>query len=163
MKKILLGLLLLTGISHGELFQKGNLGLGVIVGSGSSLTREGTQNYTIAGVTADYFIIDDLSVGLGYMGWFGGTPTLSQVTLPVTYYLPLEEKFRPYIGAFLRETFVSEGYDDYNSYGVKAGVAISFSKKSYLGIGLVQEFYGSGKYGDESSNTYPEIIFALSF
>ncbi|OIP54976.1 MAG: hypothetical protein AUK54_05010 [Helicobacteraceae bacterium CG2_30_36_10] len=163
MKKLLLGLLLLGGVSHAELFQQGNVGMGIIVGNGSSLTREGTQNYTIVGVSADYFIVDDLSVGLGYMGWFGGTPTLNQVTLPITYYIPLDEKFRPYLGAFMRETYISEGYDDYESYGAKAGVAISFSKKSYLGIGVVQEFYGSGKYGDESSSTYPEIIFAFSF
>lgn len=163
MKKVLSGLLLLAGISHAELFNQGNVGLGIIVGSGSSTTREGTQNYTIAGLSADYFIVDDLSVGLGYMGWFGGTPTLNQVTVPVTYYVPLEEKYRPYVGVFIRETYISDGYNDYESYGAKVGVAISFSKKSYLGIGIVQEFYGSGKYGNDTSNTYPEIIFAFSF
>jgi len=162
-KKVLLELLLLASVSHAELYSQGNIGLGIIVGSGSSTTREGTQNYTIAGVNADYFIIDDLSVGLGYMGWFGGTPTLNQITIPVTYYVPLNEKYRPYLGAFIRETFISDGYDDYESYGAKAGVAVSFSKKSYLGIGLVQEFYSSGKYGNDTSNTYPEIVFAFSF
>ncbi len=162
-KKVLVGFLLFASVSHADLFKQGNLGLGVIIGSGSSMTKEGTQNYTIAGVSADYFIIDDLSLGLGYMGWFGGTPTLNQITVPITYYIPLQEKYRPYLGAFVRETFISEGYDDYESYGAKAGVAISFSKKSYLGIGVVQEFYSSGKYGDKSSNTYPEVIFAFSF
>jgi len=163
MKKVFLSLLLLSSISYAELFTQGRVGLGVIVGSGSSVTREGTQNYTIAGVSGDYFIVDNLSVGLGYMGWFGGTPTLNQITVPLTYYIPLEEKYRPYLGLFIRETFISDGYEDYDSYGAKAGVAFLFSKTSYLGIGVVQEFYGSGKYGDESSNTYPEIVFAFSF
>ena len=162
-KKVLLALFLLASVSHAELFNRGNAALGIIVGSGSSTTREGTQNYTVAGISADYFIIDDLSVGLGYMGWFGGTPTLNQVTAPVTYYIPLNEKFRPYLGAFVRETYISDGYDDYESYGAKVGVAVSFSKRLYLAIGVVQEFYGSGKYGNESSNTYPEIVFAFSF
>lgn len=163
MKKVLLALLLVCNVAYAELFEKNRVGLGVIVGSGSSVTRQGRQYYTIAGVSADYFIVDNLSVGFGYMGWFGATPTLNQITIPVTYYVPLDKKIRPYVGVFVRETFISDGYDDYESYGAKVGVAIALSKESYLGFGVVQEFYSNDKYANESSNTYPEVIFAFSF
>lgn len=162
-KKVLLGLALISSVSHAEFFAKGNTGLGLIVGGGSLTVGREIQNYTIVGVSADYFVIDNLSVGLGYMGWFGGTPSLSQVTLPVTYYIPATKKLHPYGGLFLRETFVSDGYGDYESYGVRAGVAITLSSKSYLGVGMVQEYYGSGRFQESSSYTYPEFVFSFSF
>jgi len=162
-KNILWSFALLSSICSADLFQEGNVGLGIVVGSGTATTSEGTQNYTLAGVGVDYFIVDDMSVGLGYMGWFGASPSLNQVTVSSTYYLPADEKYHPYFGAFLRETFMSSGYEDYESYGAKVGLAVAFSKKSYLAIGIVQEFYANTHYGDESSTTYPEIVFAFSF
>ncbi len=162
-KIIVVALLLLSSISHAELFQKGNLGLGVVVGGGSINVSRKTQNYTIAGVSAEYFVIDDLSVGLGYVGWFGGTPSLNQVTIPVNYYVPLSKKFRPYVGGFVRQTFVSDGYDDYLSYGAKVGLAYTISKKAYIGVGWVNEFYDDSSIFKDSSTSYPEVTFAFSF
>ncbi|WP_321779269.1 hypothetical protein [Sulfurimonas sp.] len=162
-KNIIVSLILLSSISHAELFEKGNLGLGVIVGGGSINVNRKTQNYTIAGVSAEYFVMNDLSVGFGYVGWFGATPSLNQITLPVNYYVPLSEKFRPYVGAFVRETFVSDGYDDYFSYGAKVGLAYTISKKSYIGVAWVNEFYDNSSIFKDSSTSYPEVTFAFSF
>jgi outer membrane protein W len=166
MKKVLISLLLLSSVSYAELFQKGNIGLGVVIGSGSISTNTNVENYTLAGMNVDYFIVDDLSVGLAYLGWFGGEPSLNQVTIPVNYYIPLSEKFRPYIGVFLRETFVNDKnnyYKDYESYGAKIGLAYVLSKKAYLGFGVISEVYGSNNFYSNSGSTYPEITIAFSF
>ncbi len=163
--KIILTLLLLSSLLKAELFEQENLNVDVVIGGGTMTTTEdGTQSYAIVGLNADYFIVNNLAVGLGYMGWFGASPTLNQLTIPITYYVPLGAKFRPYFGAFLRETFVSDGYDDYESYGGKVGVAITLSRNSYMGIGWIQEYHSScGDWQDECSSSYPEFVFALSF
>jgi len=161
-KKVLLGLALVSSLVHADFFVKGNRSVGVVVGSSSVSYGRHTENYTILGVSADYFVIDNLSLGLGYRGWFGGTPSKNQFTVPVTYYIPVTEKFRPYAGAFVRETFVSDGFDNYESYGMRGGVTMALSKSSYMGIGVVQEYYSGDTFSD-SSTTYPEFIFAFSF
>lgn len=164
-KNISLALLLLSSVASAELFKKTNLGLGVTIGSGTvSTVRDGEQNYTIIGVNADYFFIDNLSVGLGFMSWMGAVPTLSQITVPVTYYVPVNKQLRPYIGAFARKTYVSDGYDDYESYGGKLGMAMVLSPNSYIGVGLISEYQSScSEWQDNCSRTYPEFVFALSF
>jgi len=162
-KKVLLGLALVSSLVHADFFVKGNTSVGVVLGSGSvSYGPRHTENYTIFGVNADYFVIDGLSVGLGYRGWFGGSPTKNQLTVPVTYYLPISEKFRPYAGVFVRETFVSGDYDNYESYGMRGGVTMTISRNSYIGVGVVQEYYSIDGNND-SSTTSPEFILAFSF
>ena len=158
-----MGLVLLSSVGYAELFKKNNLGLGVAFGGGSISVGRTSQSYTILGVSAEYFVVDNLSVGVGYMGWFGGTPTLNQITVPVNYYIPLGEKLRPYTGVFIRETFVSDGYDNYESYGAKVGLAYTISKNSYIGVAMVYELYGDNNFYTDSSSTYPEITFAFSF
>ena len=166
-KNILLSLFLIGTLVQADPFSKGNLGLGVVLGSGSITIEKRfsseVQNYTILGVSTDYFIYDNLSVGIGYRGWFGGEPTLNQFTIPVTYYAPLSEKFRPYIGVFGRQTLVnSDIYDDYSSYGAKIGVAYLFSPRAYLGFGWVTEKYSECDMSNECSNSYPEFVFSFS-
>ena len=158
-KKIILSLMLVASILNADPFTKNNINLGVLIGSGSvtysGLFRDNTQNYTLVGINTDYFIIDNLSVGLGYTGWFGGTPSITQFTLPVTYYAPLSDKFRPYLGVYTRQTLIdSDIYDDYTSYGARVGVAYLYTPRSYLGIGWVQ---------DSQDSSHPEFIISFSF
>jgi len=164
-KKVLVALLLLSSMLNAQMFKKTNLGLGIAVGGGSVTTaKDGRQNYTILGVSADYFVMDNLSVGLGYMGWLGATPTLSQFTLPVTYYIPTDKKWRPYFGGFVRKTYVSDGYDDYESYGGKVGVAMTLSPNSYFGVGMISEHQSScSNWQEDCSTVYPEMVFGFSF
>ena len=114
--KTVIATLLLSLSLYGGSFSAGNVGLGLSVGSGSVSYTRGTQSYFIAGVGADYFVIDGLAIGVGYRGWFGGTPTINQATIPVTYYIPTGKRFRPYAGAFYRYTaFSDDTYNNYNS------------------------------------------------
>jgi len=160
-KKIILALVIMSSIVNADVFDKGRSSVGVVAGAGSY----GHDTYTIIGVSYDYYVMDGLSIGAGYRGWFGGSPTLNQLTIASSYYIPLSQKFRPYIGAFVRETFVDYdkfGNENYESYGGRAGLAIVMSPTSYVSLGYVYEKYGNGIFGDDSSS-YPELVFSLAF
>jgi hypothetical protein len=142
---------------YAGVFDNGQKNVALTVGSGSGYN----SSYTIVGLTANYFALNGLSVGLGYRGWFGGTPTINEVDLPVTYYVPLKKNIRPYAGGFYRHSFISDGFDDYDTYGARAG--LSYVKGSgYVSIGWAQEWY-SRDNGDKSSRGYPEISAGASF
>lgn len=164
MKKIIFTLLIMASVLSGDVFDRGRTSVGIVVGSSYAYGEQ----YTILGVGVDYFVANGLSVGAGYRGWFGGNPSINQLTLASSYYIPLSKKFRPYIGAFLRETYMN--YDaiddkDYLSYGARGGLAITMSPNSYVSFGYAYEEYSDCKdkpYLDCSSS-YPEIVFSLAF
>ena len=163
MKKITLTLLLLFASLNADVFDKGNVTLGILAGSGSISTDQGDKQYSLLGASADYFFIDNLSIGIGYTQWFGSDPSISQVTIPLNYYYPLNETWKPYAGTFYRHTYISAPYKDFSSYGVKAGAAIKISKKAYLGAGWVQEYYSECSNFHECSSGYPELLFIFTF
>ena len=163
MKKVLV-LIALSVTLYADSFSAGNMGIGLSVGSGSvSYTTRGSQSYFIAGVSADYFMIDGLAIGIGYRGWFGSSPTIHQGTIPLTYYIPTGKSFRPYGGAFYRYTsFSDNNYDSYSSGGVRVGGAMMF-EGGYVGFGWVQEYYLDASDQDNSSSGYPEVVVGFSF
>jgi len=165
MKKVLVITLLLLSMLHADIFLKGGKTVGVTLGSGSvNYGRfKGTENYTILGVSGSYFVMDDLSVGLGYRHWFGGSPSIDEVTVPVTYFVPIHPKYRPYGGVFYRRVFMGDGFDDDSVYGVRAGLTVRLSSRSYFGVGWVQEYYDDCSGRDECSSGYPEALFSFSF
>ena len=163
MKKILL-LTVATLSLYGAAFSAGSMGIGITAGSGSvSYSSRGNESYIIAGVSGEYYIIDGLALGVGYRGWFGGTPTVHQATIPLTYYVPIGKKFRPYAGAFYRYTTYSDSaYESYNSGGVRVGGAMMFTN-GYVGFGWVQEYYLDTEYQGESISGYPEVMVGFTF
>lgn len=156
-RKILVILLFVTTLLQAEIFDKGKSNFGVSLGAGSSYNN----TYTLIGVSGNYFVVDNLSVGLSYRGWFGATPMQNEIALATNYFVPISEKFRPYLGAFVRETFI-EGYDNRESYGARGGVAI-VTNNSYISLGYAYEQFGSCLIKEECSTSYPEIVFGLSF
>ena len=165
MKKILFLFIVSAALLQADLFLKGDRAFGVAIGGGSVDYggRKGREDYTILGVSGSYFIIDNLSVGLGYRHWFGGSPSIDEVTLPATYYVPLHPTYRPYGGLFYRRLFMGSGYDDSNVYGVRAGLTIKTSPQMYIGVGWVQEYYDDCDDRKDCSSGYPEILFSFSF
>ena len=157
MKKVLVGLVLLSSLVNADIFSKNRANFGVSLGAGYSYGN----SYTLVGLSANYFLADNLSVGLSYRGWLGSTPTQNEIALSTNYYLPISQKFRPYVGAFIRETFV-DGYDNFESVGARGGVAM-ISKNSYVSVGYAYEQFSACAYNDECSTSYPELIFGLSF
>ena len=157
--KILMGLVLLVSLMQADMFEKGKKNFGVSLGAGSSFG----QTYTIVGLNANYFVVDNLAVGARYRGWFGATPSQNEVALESNYYIPLNKKIYPYIGAFVRETFVNSDYiDNYQTYGARAGLAMTMEKNTFLSIGYAVEYYGDCQAG-ECSSSYPELVFGMSF
>ena len=147
-------------------FESGSASLGVTVGSGSvsySVGRISTvENYYIAGVSGDYFVYENLSIGLGYRGWFGGEPTIHQLTTPVTYYIPTGTQYRPYVGAFYRYTYFDGNVEDYNSAGGRIGLAVLF-RNGYVGFGWVHEYRLDADDMTDNHSGYPEVMVGFSF
>ena len=156
-KTALAATLLLSAALYAGVFDKGQKNVALTVGSGSGYN----SNYTIVGLTANYYMMNGLSVGLGYRGWFGGSPTINELDIPVTYVLPLPGKIRPYIGGFYRRTFIGGDYRDYDTYGGRAGISV-VQGNGYISAGWVQEWYSIDN-GDDSSRGYPEISAGMSF
>ncbi|MEA3523760.1 MAG: hypothetical protein U9R50_12410 [Campylobacterota bacterium] len=155
MKRVIIALLMSSAL-FGALFEKGSKNVGVAMSAGSFAGN----NYTILGINASYFIADNVMTGFEYRGWLGNDPSVNEVSVPVTYMVPLHKKFYPYVGGFYRRTFMGSGWDDYNVYGARAGVSMVTSGNSYASFGWVQEYYdGDG----DSSNGYPEIAVGMSF
>ncbi|MCJ7765558.1 MAG: hypothetical protein MUP09_06410 [Thiovulaceae bacterium] len=167
MKRMIPILALLGSLSCADTFVAGSKSIGVTAGTGSVSYSSGAgtnaENYFVVGVRGDYFVRDNLSVGVGFRSWTGGTPTLQQVTLPVTYYMPTQTRYRPYLGAFYRYTYVgSDRYENYSSIGARAGVAILF-ENGYAGFGWAQEVYLKRENVSSNSSGYPEAVIGFSF
>lgn len=157
-KPIIFALLLLNTLLQADMFDKGRSNVGVSIGAGSSLG----STYTIFGLNANYFVAENLNVGIFYRGWFGATPTQNELSIATNYFLPLDKKFRPYGGAFAKRTFISEDRD-FESYGARGGIAMILGKNSFVTAGYAYEQYGNCPIASECSNSYPEVVFALSF
>jgi len=158
MKKIILLLLGTSAIYAGGVFSVGSKHIGLTVGSDNSFGN----SYTVLGANVNYFVIDNLSVGASYQAFLGGNPDINQVTVPVTYHLPLENTtYRPYLGAFYNHTFIDKPYEDYNIYGARAGLSLQTTPNSFMSFGWVQEFSNSGE--NTENRGYPEVTGGFSF
>ena len=158
MKKIILLLLATSSIYAGGIFSLGSKNISITAGTDNSFGN----NYTILGVNVNYFVIDNLSLGASYQAYLGGTPDISQITIPVTYFIPLEQlPFSPYIGTFYTKTFIEEPFKDYDIYGSRVGVSLKNSNNSYISFGWVQEFDTSST--GIKKRGYPEVSAGIAF
>jgi len=163
MKKIFF-LLALAMSLQADMFSQGSKSLGIKLGSASI----GNEDYTIAGVMGNYFVIDDLSVGVGYEKWFSGDPGIDKITLESTYFINVSDSIRPYAGVLYRRILISGSdflgrpYDDTNSYGGRAGLA--FVKDNLLlSAGVVYEQYDTSERLFDGSETYLEVTIGVAF
>jgi outer membrane protein W len=124
------------------------------------------NDYTVIGVSFNYFLVDNFSTGITYTAWLGDDPAINKFTIPFTYYVPLSQvSYRPYLGAFYSHTLMGDNdgysYRDYDSYGGKVGITFKVSPNSYVSFGWVQEFYDDGI--ESSSRGYPQFSGGVSF
>ena len=158
MKQTLFTLLLSASTLYASgLFSVGHKNFGFSIGQDSAYNN----NYTVIGLNANYFPVENLSVGFGYQTWLGSTPSINQITLPLTYHIPLEMMYTPYIGTFYSHTFIEDPYQDYDSYGGKIGLTMQTSQSSYISFGWVHEIYDDGI--NSESRGYPEVSAGFSF
>ncbi len=141
-------------------FTDGSMRLSVVVGNGYAFD----ESYLIVGLGFGYFVAKGLELGLDAESWSGANPGITKISPEVRYVVPTNGAIRPYIGVFYRWTMI-ENLDDLTSLGGRAGIYFLSGRGSYFGAGVVYEKYLSC---DESvyrscSDTYPEIIFAITF
>lgn len=142
----------------GTAFSRGSTSLGVVVGSGSF----GREDYIILGVGVGYYVLPGLELGIDLQHWFAGDPAITKVSPQIRYVFTRAKVIKPYVGAFYRRTFIAD-LEDADSFGYRAGAYFSAKSGVYIGGGIVYEQYKDcGRFVD-CSDTYPEILFSVSF
>ncbi|MCK5396063.1 MAG: hypothetical protein KAJ32_08730 [Gammaproteobacteria bacterium] len=138
-------------------FSKGSTSIGVVAGSGSAFN----DNYVILGVGVGYYVLPGLELGIDVQHWFSGDPAISKVSPQIRYVFTQPKVVKPYFGVFYRRTFIKD-IRDYDSFGYRAGAYFSAQNGVYIGGGIVYEDESDCPVSD-CSNTYPEILFTVSF
>jgi len=156
-KKFIFIFLFLVSLSEADIFDKGKMNFGVSAGSSSSYNT----TYFLVGLSANYFVIDNLNMGLMYRSWLGSDPLQNELSLSSNYFLRFNKEIRPYIGAFIRERFIS-GYDDTTIYGARGGISF-ISNNTYASVGYAYESFSNCGVTNECSTSYPEVVIGLSF
>ena len=149
--------LLLSNLAHSASLNAGSKSVGIKLG-GASI---GSENYTIAGVSINYFALDNLSVGGAYEYWFSGNPAVSKGTLESTYFIPATEQLKPYFGLLYSHYFI-EDYTDINAYGYRVGIAYIKSPMLFS-AGLRQEKYASDRSIFSDNDATGEFIIGFAF
>jgi len=160
MKNILLTTLLLTSSLFADgAFSAGNKHMGFQLGTQTNFNN----TYTVLGVNVNYFVIDNLSIGASYQAFLGSDPQINDITVPVTYYIPMENTaYRPYLGAFYNQRFMdNSAFEDYSILGGRLGISMATSLNSFVSLGWVQEFSNSNK--NIETKGYPEVTAGFAF
>ncbi len=159
MKKLATALLLTATFLNADLlFTAGQKNFGLSMGTSTGFGND----YTTLGANFNYFVQDNLSVGVGYLGYFGDDPKINQVTIPVTYYYPISITNYPYAGVFYKHTFISDDYEDYDVYGVRVGMSVRIGPRSYISAGWVEEYTDIDTL-DDNWDGHAEVSIGFTF
>jgi len=140
-------------------FQQGRQSVSIVAGSGSAFR----DDYIILGLGYGYYVIDGLELGIDAQFWLSGDPSITKVSPQIRYVFRQPKTVKPYAGAFYRRTF-TEGLDDLDSVGYRAGLNFMGRGNFYFGAGIVYEEYRDCNEAvfSSCSETYPEILFSFS-
>lgn len=140
-------------------FSQGSQSVSVIAGAGSAFR----DDYIILGVGYGYYVIDGLEVGIDAQFWLSGDPSITKLSPQIRYVFTQPKTVKPYVGAFYRRTY-TEGLDDLDSIGYRAGLNFMGQGNFFFGAGVVYENYQdcSETVFTSCSDTYPEILFSFS-
>ncbi|WP_232784227.1 ferrodoxin oxidoreductase beta subunit [Moritella sp. Urea-trap-13] len=149
--------LLFSNLAYSASLTASSKSLGIKLGSASI----GSEDYTVAGVSINYFALDNLAVGTAYEYWFSGKPTVSKATLESTYYLPASEQLKPYFGLLYSHYFVEDNAD-IDAYGYRVGIAY-INSPMFFSAGLRQEKYTSDRAIFSNEDATGEFMIGFSF
>ena len=140
-------------------FQQGSQNVSVVAGAGSAFG----DDYIILGAGYGYYLIDGLELGIDAQFWLNGDPSITKLSPQIKYVFTQPKTVKPYVGAFYRRTF-TEGFEDLDSIGYRAGLYFMGQGNFFFGAGVVYEDYQdcSETVFTDCSNTYPEILFSFS-
>ncbi len=140
-------------------FRQGAQTVSVIAGAGSAFN----DDYIILGVGYGYYVLKGLELGIDAQFWLSGDPSINKLSPQIKYVFTQPKTVKPYVGAFYRRTY-TDGLDDLDSIGYRAGLNIMGQGNFYFGVGAVYEEYRdcSETIFSDCSSTYPEILFSFS-
>lgn len=140
-------------------FSQGSQAISVVAGAGSAFG----DDYIILGGGYGYYVLDGLELGIDAQFWLSGDPSITKVSPQVKYVFTQPRTVKPYIGAFYRRTY-TDGLDDLDSVGYRAGLNFIGQGNFYFGAGFVYESYRdcTETIFTDCTDTYPEILFSFS-
>lgn len=133
----------------------------VRVGGGAGITSNFDTTYFTLNLGAGVFVLDGLEVGAGVEQWLGSGPFVTKLAPQVRYVLWFVPVLTPYIGTFYRHWFISDGIEDIDTVGGRAGVFMARGP-AVFGGGVVVEHAFAGCDGD-CLFVYPELVLSFSF
>jgi hypothetical protein len=140
-------------------FSQGSQSVAIIAGSGSAFR----DDYLILGLGYGYYVVDGLELGIDAQFWLSGDPSITKVSPQIRYVFTQPKTIKPYIGGFVRRTFISD-FTDLDSVGYRAGLNFMGRGNFFFGAGFVYERYQdcNDAIVANCSDTYPEILFSFS-
>ena len=140
-------------------FSKGSQSVSIIAGAGSAFQ----DDYLILGLGYGYYVVDGLELGIDAQFWLSGDPSITKVSPQIRYVFTQPKTVKPYIGGFVRRTFISD-FTDLDSVGYRAGLNFMTQGNFFIGAGFVYERYQdcNDAIFANCSDTYPEILFSFS-
>ena len=140
-------------------FSQGSQSVSIIAGSG----RAFNDDYLILGLGYGYYVLNGLELGIDAQFWLSGDPSITKLSPQVRYVFTQPKHIKPYLGAFLRRTYI-DGLEDLDSVGYRAGLNFMGQGNFFFGAGIVYEEYRdcSETIFRSCSDTYPEILFSFS-
>ena len=140
-------------------FSQGSQSISIVAGAGSAFG----DDYIILGGGYGYYVLDGLELGVDAQFWLNGDPSITKVSPQIKYVFTQPRTVKPYIGAFYRRTY-TDGLDDLDSVGYRAGLNFMGQGNFYFGAGFVYESYRdcTETIFTDCDDTYPEILFSFS-
>ena len=128
-----------------------------------SVAGGANSEYLFLGGSAGYYVVNGLEAGLGSQFWLIGSPEVITVSPQVRYVLHFVPVLKPYVGAFYQHAFVTDGFDDFDSVGARAGAFWVSGGGSYLGGGVVFEQILDCPEFTDCSRVAPELTLSIAF
>jgi len=133
-------------------------------GGASVFGGGGNDTQFYLGGSYGYFVVDNLELGIDALFLFGGQTDFMLRTGPsLTFVVPFESDFQPYIGAFYRHWFITDAaFADVDTLGGKLGIFIT-SSTVFLQLGVVVERVVSACDDalQDCTSVYPELGFSI--
>lgn len=143
-------------------FAQGRLRLSILLGGGTNFD----DDYLILGGGVGYYLVNGLELAVDGSAWLIGDPFLATVTPGLTYVFVMVPQVHPYLGAFYRHYFISDGFDDFDTYGGRGGVYLTIGNNGFVGAGVVYERRfdcDDNVLWRDCDQWYPEVTVAFVF
>lgn len=152
-------LLLSSATAYAGPFNRGSLGLGIVIGQGQAFN----DTYDIYGVGLGYYLVDGLELGLDYEVWSGGSPGIRQYSPKLNYVFSPNSEVSLFVGGFYRLTKI-DGLADDKAIGGRLGLYMQSSKKMFIGFDVAYIEYQDcvETPTNTCSDTYPEFTVGFS-